>query len=785
MSKLTKSSVQKFLQDVKDNSSVEILEEGSKQKKDLITSAKKRGILVEGSRDLGVLKTIFLYTDVANSNGAIVPSDEFKKVFPSIIGKQMNLGHDREKVIGFYIDYSYKEKENKAITYAVFFKSNFPDLWKKTKKFQKAGKLSSSFEIWHKGIKTEGHKDSEYTLQGIELSGGALIIEENGELPAFLDAKCLAISKKELEEIVDKRCLCFASKKKDGEIITSAIETTTVEKTDKPVSATPEKIEEVKETAPITKEEETHIQPTVIKTKCSNCSEEFEISGYDTNIKCPKCFAIVNQNGTMIYPPQIKDFKLLCSSCKVDSWLILSNKEDTSKIRCLNCAKEYDITFKKAKSTEEQEALAKLTFLYTGTVQCIQCGNSWVFEGSSKQKQRECKCSKCGLTFTYDITKTKQNRIIASIKEMEVKTKEELNKSKKEGGKTMELDKKEVKKATEEKKVETVAKEKPKAEVKEEKVEVKTTKKPAKEPSKETAPKAEEKVEAKPTKETPKEEVKEEIKPEPKIEEKVVVEKPKAKVKKEDTILADMEYEAELKKKEDVNELTISKVVRFAKLDDKISNLEIAKTKDKTVKKLTSEERKSLSDNEYAVVVTIKNKKTGKERKVRRFPINDKAHIRSALDKLSQPETIDTLKKLGADIKSIRGKIIAQAKNIVKTSLIKRRKDEKVNAEKKIKTLTKQLEDAKKQVELYAKDAKTIITRREELGEYANDTTDEDILNDDKFELAKLEREKSLQTASAVKEDDIIGGAKKDDDYYAKKRKEIDGYAFKRNNKKE
>lgn len=794
--KILNTQVKDFLCDVRENSTTTLLEEGSKEKNELLKIAEARGLKIKGSRDLAIFKTTWAFVDKKNDNDAILPKKALLKILPGIISKPVNINHDRSMCIGHYIDYRYKDKTKEIVAYGVVYKSYYPKEWKAAQNLFRKGELSSSFEIWSNKEKEKINPDGSHELAEMEISGGALIFEDSENQPAFKNAKVLSLAK----ENVDKMELVYAAKHKPDQIITSATETI-VEKTDVPTSETPAKVEEP-----------TPIQPTVLKIKCSNCSEEFESSIYDTNIKCTKCFAIVNQKGEMIFPPQIRDFSLLCQSCGVDNWLILSNKEDNSKIRCLNCAKEYDITFKK-ESAEKNAILDKITFLYSGTANCIQCGKSIVFEGSSKQKSREFTCPKCGLAFTYNIAKSNRKRIIASIKEMEVKPKEELNKSKKEGGKTMELDKKEVKKVekAEEKKEDKVEVKKEDVKIVDEKVE--TTTEPAKKPSvEETAPKAEEKVEVKPAKETPKAEVKKDVKPEVKVEE-----------KKEDTILADIEYEKTFDKtKEDVNELTISKVVEFAKLNDKITDLETAKDwtceclkcgkkittsehcnevkcascggemrradrpgigKPNVTKaeKLSYKERKSLSDKQYAVVVTIKNKKTGRVRKIRKYPLNNKANIRYALAQLKEEKTLTTLKKLGADVKSIRRKIIAQAKNIVKTSIIKKRKEAKVNAENKITTLTKELTEAKKQVELYKTEAKTLITRREELGDYANELTDADLLNEDKFVRAKLEKEKSLEKASAVKEDDIVGSSKKDSGYYAKMRKEITAQAYKKN----
>ena len=209
-----------FLKDYEVSSTIEFLEKG-KEKSDLIQSAKKRGILVEGSRDLGLLKTIYCFTDKPNSNGAIVPSKELQKKLPQIVGKPMNQNHIREKILGFYIDYKYVLKENKAITYAVFFKSNYPEEWKEAKKLQKKGKLSSSFEIW---TDKKAPKTGNFVMTSLELAGGALLYEDEDIQPSFKDAKVLELAKKELPTYVQDKYLAFASESMEaevGEIITA------------------------------------------------------------------------------------------------------------------------------------------------------------------------------------------------------------------------------------------------------------------------------------------------------------------------------------------------------------------------------------------------------------------------------------------------------------------------------------------------------------------------------------------------------------------------------------
>jgi len=122
MSKLTNVVIQEFLSSFEEKAETTILETG-KEKNELEQIAKARGINIKKSRDLAIFKTKYAFTDVANSNGAILPKKDLLKVLPGIIGKPINKNHERDRVIGFYIDYRYLEKSSTIIAYGIFFKS--------------------------------------------------------------------------------------------------------------------------------------------------------------------------------------------------------------------------------------------------------------------------------------------------------------------------------------------------------------------------------------------------------------------------------------------------------------------------------------------------------------------------------------------------------------------------------------------------------------------------------------------------------------------------------------
>jgi len=383
--------IQNFLEDYKANSSMILLEEG-KEKDEIVKIAKARGILLKNSTDLAGFKTIYTFANEANKNKARLPKAKLLKSLPTLIGKPVDIDHIRRYVIGHYIDFRYKAKEDMVVAYGVFYKSNFADEWKEAQELFKSGKLTTSYEIWCPKDKRKKREDGTYDLLQMEIAGGALLFKES---PAFEDAKVLELAKEKLENNAYEVDLVYASE----ELITSS---------------------EDMLTPPV--QEATKIQ-------CSNCEHEFESYTLDS-IKCPQCFAIVDKNGQMINPPQIIDFKLSCPGCHVRNWLLMSKKEDTGKVKCLNCAKEYKITFATDKGRED---LDRFSFVYSGTSMCLQCGKSVGFSQVSSIKERELKCPNCSLSYNIDIT-TEHFKTISKIEEI----KDRLEQSAEQEGEYME-----------------------------------------------------------------------------------------------------------------------------------------------------------------------------------------------------------------------------------------------------------------------------------------------------------------------------------------------------------
>lgn len=213
-------------------------------------------------------------------------------------------------------------------------------------------------------------------------------------------------------------------------------------------------------------------------------------------------------------------------------------------------------------------------------------------------------------------------------------------------------------------------------------------------------------------------------------------------------------------------------------------------TKIEEAKRLTYKERQALPDDMFAVVV-----KKG-DRKIRMFPIQDPAHVRNALSRLGQAKPQATLKKLGVSIESVRKKILRRAKELNMTQLLERYKNKGAeNMEEKIKEfeetiaqlkeeiqkkdavideLKKESEEAKAKIEEIEKtksaeiekakeEARIVAERRAELGDFAKDASDEDLLNDLKFDNLKLKKEIAELKAKKAEKGNLEAGSSGND----------------------
>ena len=774
---ITNLELEFFLEDFRENSETIILEEGSKERDEIIAIAKAKGIILKNSRSLAGFKNIYTLADKVNKNGAILPRQKLLKALPTLVGKPIDVDHLRKYVIGFYIDYRFKERENLVVAYGILFKDNFKNEWDKVKALFKAKKLNTSYEIFCPKNKYKYLDDGSYELTEMEIAGGAILFRED---PAFDETKVLELARHSIDE--QPADLVYASIDKTykcSDIIIAENEgkMNPCSNCGRCEKAQDNKVEiEIKKTDDKPKEPINNVPPVPAKIKCSNCQEEL-IAPISDTIKCPKCFAILDKAGQMLHPPQIIDFRISCPSCSSNNWRLLSKAEDTAKIQCLSCSKQYEAKFSTKSNTD---VLNKFSFAYFSSVSCHQCGKTLSVAMTSNLKNKIITCNRCGLTFNYDIAKQDKYKQIKEINELVLNTSKVNNIEKSsEGGQV------------------------------------------------------------------------------------------------------DMKIQLE-----------VSKFHRYTEDPDTFEKSmwtidTIEEGKDVEAKKIKYQERKALPDSMFAMVLRVKNKKTGKIKKIRMYPIQDEAHVTEALARLEQEKPKATLKKLGVNIEKVGAKILRRVKqlkmaekptdnldvsafpkevqNLVKkfvkagdkvtvavkkawkeykkahpekasedkskeseipadmeyeatfekkleTSAIEKSDDKnretlrkavrkiidlkkqtnlenasindkektlKIAIRKAVRKLIDLKKSSQKEVAFYKENAKAIYERREELGvEFASELSDTDILDDDKFGRVKAEKENvelrlGLETSSAK---GTVGSKLElsNDNYYASRRKKVD-----------
>jgi len=409
---LTSAIVQEFLEDFEKNSTTELLEEG-KEQQEIFEIAEARGIKLKDRQCLAGFKTVYTFANKANANKARLPKKELLKALPTLVGTPVDIDHQRNYVVGHYIDYRYIVKDESVVVYGVFYKANFEDEWDNAQKLFKTGKLTTSYEIYSPKNKRKVLADGTFELHDMEIGGGALLFKEK---PAFADAKVLEIAKINIAKEIDN--LVYASKVKYEDLIINGEIKCNIEEAEekKPVEPTIVDVKLVQKeepkvaVAPVAPVAPVVPAPIIIpKIKCANCQHEFDAPKFATSeMKCSECFAIINDKGEILYPPQIIDFNISCPSCSSRNWRLLQKDEATGQIKCMSCAKKYSIGFEKV---ESNAVLNMIQFLHIGHVSCKQCGNYIEYSGTSQVTTYNLKCKKCGLAFVHDITKEQIKRL--------------------------------------------------------------------------------------------------------------------------------------------------------------------------------------------------------------------------------------------------------------------------------------------------------------------------------------------------------------------------------------
>lgn len=185
--KKNREEYNQFLKTLTYGTEYRILEAG-KDDEELQEVAKSHKLKLP-ARDISIFKGIFAFVDEQNKNGCTLPKEEVAKALNTIGGKAVDFDHYRKRVVGHWLEG--KLVGDKIISYGIFNKGNFPEDFATITDLMNNGNLKISMEAWGNRVFTNEAK-TEYILEDIEFSGGALLIDTK---PAFAGAEVLELAK--------------------------------------------------------------------------------------------------------------------------------------------------------------------------------------------------------------------------------------------------------------------------------------------------------------------------------------------------------------------------------------------------------------------------------------------------------------------------------------------------------------------------------------------------------------------------------------------------------------
>lgn len=164
-------------------------------------------------------------------------------------------------------------------------------------------------------------------------------------------------------------------------------------------------------------------------------------------------------------------------------------------------------------------------------------------------------------------------------------------------------------------------------------------------------------------------------------------------------------------------------------------------------KKLTTEQRNALPDSDFALI----QERDGK--KIRRFPINDEAHVRNALARLPQAKDISEEEK-----KSALAKILKKAKELNMTELLKKYEKSSEEIQTVVKTDETKTEEKSEVAEMKSEETKVEVTKEEVVVEVKEEativTTTQEITKVDEFKPESEIITTEVKTETIVENDE-------------------------------
>jgi len=174
-------------------------------------------------------------------------------------------------------------------------------------------------------------------------------------------------------------------------------------------------------------------------------------------------------------------------------------------------------------------------------------------------------------------------------------------------------------------------------------------------------------------------------------------------------------------------------------------------------KKLSYKEREALSDDMFAIVKTVNDKK------IRMYPIQDENHVRAALSRLGQEGPKATLKRMGISIEEVKRKVLKRAKELNMKSLLENYSGGNL-MEEKIKTLESEVASLSEQLKVKTEEVAsvskivtekdTMIVQKDEEIAKIKATLDElkKESEEAKLKIEQIEKSKSEEIAKAREE---------------------------------
>ena len=183
----------------------------------ILKIAAKRGLQYP-SPHLALFKSVYAKMEEANGNGVRLATKAVEESLPTLVGKQVNFNHQRQNAIcGYILDAWLNKKTDEIEICFAFFKDVYPDEYQEAIDLMEEGKLTVSFELNSEKSTQEHLQDGSRRLNDINFAGVGLLLNEK---PAYAGAIVFETAKKAVSYIFNPNGdLVFANKNECQELM--------------------------------------------------------------------------------------------------------------------------------------------------------------------------------------------------------------------------------------------------------------------------------------------------------------------------------------------------------------------------------------------------------------------------------------------------------------------------------------------------------------------------------------------------------------------------------------